>query len=86
MADGFLTTLWRSIMVTLRVLWRIIRQLFHETTGALFVVFAAYGGFVAWREWKNHRPTVWIVGFAIAYAIMMAGFGFAAFRRARRVR
>lgn len=72
-------------MVTLRAMWRIIRQLFHETTGALFVVFAAYGAFVAWREWK-HGPTVWAVGFAIAYAIMMAAFGLAAFRRARRVR
>jgi hypothetical protein len=80
-----LSALWRSIVVTLRIWWRIMRQLFHETTGALFVVFAAYGAFVAWKEWK-HRPTVWIVGFAIVYAIMMAAFGFGAFRRARRVR
>ena len=77
--------LWQSIRVTLRVWWRVIRELFHETTGALFGVFAVFGAVVAWREWK-HRPVLWILGAAVAYAIMMAIFAFGAFRRARRVR
>jgi hypothetical protein len=85
MPDEFLPALWRSIKVTLRVWWRVIRELFHETTGALFSLFAVFGAFVAWREWK-HRPVLWIMGVAIAYAIMMAVFAFGAFRRARRVR
>ena len=55
MSAGLLPTLWRSIVVTLRVWWRVTRQLFHEFTGALFVVFAAYGAFIVWQEWK-HRP------------------------------
>ena len=65
--------------------WRVTRQLFHEFTGALFAVFAAYGGFIVWKEWK-HRPAVWIMGFVVIYVLMMAVFAFTAFRRARRVR
>ncbi len=85
MSGQMLAALWRSIVVTLRVWWRVARQLFHEFTGALFVVFAGYGAFVVWREWK-HRHAPWAIGFVVIYAVMMAGFGFTAFRRARRVR
>jgi hypothetical protein len=85
MPASMLPALWRSILVTLRVWWRVARQLFHELTGALFIVFAGYGGFVVWREWKHH-PAPWAIGFVVIYALMMAAFGFTAFRRARRVR
>jgi hypothetical protein len=84
MPASFTQALWRSSLVTLRVFWRVARQLFHEFTGALFGVFAAYGAFVVWKEWK-HRPAPWIVGFVVIYALMMAVFAFTAFRRARRV-
>jgi len=85
MSSSLLPALWRSIVVTLRVVWRVTRQLFHEFTGALFAVFAAYGAFIVWKEWK-HRPAVWITGFVVIYVLMMAVFAFTAFRRARRVR
>ncbi|MGB9070061.1 MAG: hypothetical protein WCC21_15945 [Candidatus Acidiferrales bacterium] len=85
MSASLLPALGRSLLVTLRVWWRVIRQLFHEFTGALFLVFAAYGAFVVWREWK-HRPAPWVIAFVVIYALMMAAFGFTAFRRARRVR
>jgi len=85
MPASLLPALWRSLAVTLRVWWRVARQLFHELTGALFIVFAAYGGFVVWREWK-HGPASWAIGFVVIYALTMAAFGFTAFRRARRVR
>jgi glycerol uptake facilitator-like aquaporin len=87
MPANLLVAIWRSIVVTLRALWRVTRQLFHEATGALFAVFAAYGAFAAWRQWKYHPPQwQWIIGFAVVYAIMMAAVSFGAFRRARRVR
>jgi glycerol uptake facilitator-like aquaporin len=87
MSGNLLPAIWRSARVTLRVWWRLTRQLFHEATGALFAVFAAYGAFVAWRQWKYHPPQwQWIIGVAIVYAIMMAAFALGAFRRARRVR
>jgi glycerol uptake facilitator-like aquaporin len=85
MPASMLPALWRSLVVTLRVWWRVLRQLFYEFTGAMFLFFAAYGAFVVWREWK-HRPALWVIGFVIVYALMMAVFGFNAFRRARRVR
>jgi hypothetical protein len=78
-------TLWQSIRITLRVLWRVIRQLFHETTGVFFALFAIYGGVAAWREWKYH-PTPWLIGFAVVYAVVMAVFSVFAFRSAKRVR
>ena len=78
-------TFWESAKITLRVLWRVARQVFHEATGALFILFAAYGALAAFRQWR-HRPVAWLMAFAIAYALMMAVFAFAAFRRARRIR
>ena len=42
--------------------------------------FAVFGAVVAWRAWK-HGPTVWVMVVAIVYAVMMAAFGFGAFRR-----
>jgi len=85
MPSNLLPALWRSILVTLRTLWRVTRQLFHEATGALFGLFAAWAAFAVWRQWRQ-RPALWLMAFAIAYAIMMAAFALASFRRARRVR
>jgi glycerol uptake facilitator-like aquaporin len=77
--------LWNSSKVTLRVLWRVTRQFFHEAMGTMFALFAVYGGLAAFRQWKN-RPALWLVCFAIAYALMMATFAFISFHRARRIR
>jgi hypothetical protein len=77
--------LWKSAGVTLRALWLVARQLFHEAAGTLFAAFAIYGLLAAWRQWK-YRPVPWLMGFALIYAAMMAVFAFAAFRSARRVR
>lgn len=85
MNGRLIPALWNSSKVTLRVLWRVTRQFFHEAMGTLFAVFAIYGGMAALRQWKN-RPALWLVCFAIAYALMMAGFSFVSFRRARRIR
>ena len=85
MSGRMLVALWRSFLVTLRVFWRVTRQLFHEATGALFGLFAAYGAFVAWKQWR-HRPVLWIMCIAIAYSIAMAVFAVGSFRRAKRVR
>jgi glycerol uptake facilitator-like aquaporin len=85
MSANLLPALWSSAAVTLRALWRVTRQIFHEAMGTLFAVFAAYGVLVAWRQWQ-HRPVWWLLSFAIAYAVMMAAFAFISFRRARRIR
>jgi membrane associated rhomboid family serine protease len=87
MAQQFGPTLWQSILIALRVIWRVVRQVFHETTGVFFGLFSIYGAIAAYREWKYH-PTFWplIIAFAGVYTAMMAAFAFFAFRRARRIR
>ncbi len=85
MSANLLPALWSSAAVTIRALWRVTRQIFHEAMGTIFDVFAAYGLLVAWRQWQ-HRPVWWLLSFAIAYAVMMAAFAFISFRRARRIR
>lgn len=82
---GYYTALWRASIVTLRALWRVTRQIFHEATGAIFALFAIYGGMAVWRQYKS-RPIIWLMLFAAAYAATMATFAFFAFRRARKVR
>ena len=66
-----------------RLLWRALRRLFHEATGALFFSFALFGVVVAWHQWNNPGAR-WLVWFGIAYAVMMMGFGVVAFRQAYR--
>ena len=85
MSARMLRALWRSFIVTMRDAWRLARQLFHEATGVFFGVFAAWAAYAVWKQWKQ-RPALWLMGIAVVYAIMMAAFSFASFRRARRVR
>ena len=68
-----------------RTLWRIARQVFHEATGAFFVLFSVVGAAGAWREWKKDGAA-WLVAVAMGFSLMMAAFAVAAFRSARRVR
>jgi hypothetical protein len=85
MPSGLLPALRKSARVTLPVLWRAARQLFHEMAGALFALFAVFGAMSAWRQWRNH-PVPWVIGIALVYAAMMAAFSYLAFRSARRIR
>ena len=85
MSANLLPVLWRSAGVTLRALWRVTRQVFHEAMGAIFAVFAGYGLLLAWRQW-HQRPVWWLLTFAIGYAVMMAAFAIRSFRSARHVR
>ena len=76
---------WESLWITLRALWRVTRQVFHEAMGALFAIFALYGAVAAWRQWHS-KVAAWLLGFALVYAVLMAFFAVTSFRRARRVR
>ena len=69
----------------LRTLGRVALKLFHETTGALFVVLASLGAASAWREWQRGSAE-WLIGLAVGFTVVMAGFAVASFRSARRVR
>jgi hypothetical protein len=65
-------------------LWRALRQLFHEVTGAMFAVLAVVTLLSALRAWQ-HGVARWIVAVPIAYALLMIYFSFTSFRNARRV-
>ena len=69
----------------LRSLWRVARQLFHEMTGAFFVLFALLGAASVWREWQRGSAQ-WLIGLSVAFTVMMTAFAVASFRSARRVR
>jgi hypothetical protein len=69
----------------LRTLWRVLRQIFHESTGAAFLIMALFWTVAAVRHWRQGgEPWAWVAlgGFAVVFA----GFGLSSFRAARRVR
>jgi hypothetical protein len=66
-------------------LWRAIRQVFHESTGAIFLILALFWTLAALRQWKQGGGTMaW--GALGGFALMFAGFGVSSFRAARRLR
>lgn len=84
---GDALSIWQLARILFRTLWRAIRQLFHEITGALFATFALSGIFSLWRQWHNQTVRVpWLVGLTCTFTIVMAVFAWMAFRSARNVR
>jgi len=66
-------------------LWRAARQVFHETTGAVFFILALGWSNGALRYWRQHAPN-WELWTSLGMAMVMAIFGLVSFRAARRVR
>jgi hypothetical protein len=76
--------LFATVRHSLRVLWRAARELFHEVTGAVFVILAVAALQATWRSW--HRGAAhWLVGMTAGYALLMIFFGVMSFRDSRRV-
>ena len=65
-------------------MWRVVRQLFHETMGALFAAMGLAWTSSAVRAWRAGEPR-WIVALPVLYAGMMAYFAVAEFLRSRKV-
>jgi threonine/homoserine/homoserine lactone efflux protein len=66
-------------------LWRVVRQVFHESTGAIFLIMALFWTVAAVRQWQKDAETwSWIAlgGFGLIFAC----FGVSSFLAARRVR
>lgn len=68
-----------------RILWRALQQLFHETTAAIFGIFALASATSAIRSWRSGAPR-WYVALPVGYAAMMIFFCVTSFRTARRIR
>ncbi|MBI3484862.1 MAG: hypothetical protein HY012_06885, partial [Acidobacteria bacterium] len=66
MADRVIAALLAALAAMFRSLARVVRQLFHEVTGAFFLLFAALGGVSAWRHWQR-GSALWVFGIALAF-------------------
>jgi hypothetical protein len=68
-----------------RLLWRALRQVFHETTGTLFLLLALSWTVAAFRLWR-HGAGHWLLGACLGFAVLLVLFGLTSFKSARRVR
>lgn len=67
-----------------RRLWRVLRQLFHEFTGAVFAVLALGWFNAAFRAWTRDVSR-WLIGVAVAMACLLVFFAVTSFRHARKL-
>jgi len=68
----------------LRFFWRVSRQVFHEVTGTLFLLFAFVDGAAGWRPWRQ-GDSLWAAALAASLSLLMVVFGVRSFRDARRL-
>ena len=67
-----------------RRLWRVLRQLFHEAIGAVFAVLALGWLNAALRAWTRDVAR-WLIGLAVAVALLFVFFAVTSFRKARKL-
>ena len=67
---------------TLASVGRVLRKLWHEITGFLFICLAVVGGAEVWRKWETHETQKLAV--AAAFSAMFLYFGVSSFWRARK--
>jgi hypothetical protein len=65
-------------------LWRALKQLFHEVTGAVFAILALAWLNSAFRAWTGD-VAYWLVGMTVAVAALFVFFSVTSFLRARRL-
>jgi type VI protein secretion system component VasF len=68
-----------------RRLWRALKQLFHEVTGAVFAVLALAWLTAAVRAWTRD-VAYWLIALAVCVAGLFGFFSVTQFLRSRRVR
>jgi len=67
-----------------RRLWRVLKQLFHEVTGAIFAILALAWLNAAFRAWSRDTAR-WLIGLAIAVAFLFVLFAVSSFRKSRKL-
>ncbi len=83
--ERILGAIWAAVQAFVRGVWRALRQLFHEVTGAFFLLFTAVGAVGIWREWRQDGRG-WVLAVSVGFTFMMGIFAWSAFASARRVR
>ncbi len=66
----------------LKRLWRVLKQLFYETVGAMFAILAFAWLNLAFRAWTRGGQHSMIAA-SIAVALLFVFFAVSSFRRAR---
>ena len=67
-----------------RRLWRALRQLFHEVIAGFFAVLALSWLNAALRAWTRDAAG-WLIGIAVAVALLFVFFALTSFRKARKL-
>ena len=67
-----------------RRLWRALKQLFHEMTGAIFAILAFAWLNNAFRAWTRDTA-YWLIALAVIVAAIFTFFAVSSFRRARKI-
>jgi len=67
-----------------RRLWRALKQLFHEMTGAIFAILALAWLNNAFRAWTRDTAH-WLIALAVIVAGIFTFFAVSSFRRARKI-
>ena len=67
-----------------RRFWRTVRQIFHEVTAAVFAVLALAWLNAALRAWTRDTAR-WLIGIAVAVAILFVFFAVTQFRKSRKL-
>ena len=78
----------RHLGETAKRIWKVLRALFHEVMGLVFLVMAAWGLLWLIREWRTFQGDgegVFKLAVVVAFVAMMGGFGVSSFWRARRI-
>jgi multisubunit Na+/H+ antiporter MnhB subunit len=63
-------------------LWRVLKQIFYEAVGAMFAILAFAWLNSAFRAWTRD-VAMWLIGVAVAVALLFVFFAVSSFRRAR---
>lgn len=62
-----------------------MRQMFHESTGAMFLILALFWSAAGVRQWmRGAAAWTWVA--LGSFALLLASFGVSSFLAARRVR
>jgi multisubunit Na+/H+ antiporter MnhB subunit len=68
-----------------RRLWRTLKQLFYEVTGALFAILAFAWLNATYRAWTTRDVANWLMAIPLGVAGLFIFFAVTSFRRARKL-
>jgi hypothetical protein len=68
-----------------RRVWRTLKQLFYEVTGALFAILAFAWLNATYRAWTTRDVAHWLMATPLSVAALFLFFAISSFRKARNL-